>query len=350
LENKVVELTQSIITLKTENKELTQKISHLELQIQQWVEKHEKLDKEAKEMQTQLRESTVPQSVFDALKAEKESAVSQHSATMNKMAQLTDQIQQVQLELKLEKEKNQALEAKQTEVINNEEVTDLKAQIVALKAQLAKALHTRQLSPMKPASRNISPSNNNSRRLFADEHPSESQDSIKPLRNNDNILTNRKTRRYSSAETIGNVPKTSVDQIRKAGELGSRNPRPTSVGQSNTIAGGKSNLLDVISDNPEEEVASLLITWITILTNRLVFRSILYFDKKNRSRKKCSKVSLKRSKYLCQMKRTHLLIKKCYSLLILLVCALMICGELAIIENRRISCSLSWIPFKSSVW
>lgn len=235
----------------------------MELQIEQWIDKHDKLGKETKEMQVQLRESSVLQSMFDTLKAEKDSVVSQQSTTLEKMAQLTAHMEQVRLDLKLEKEKNEVLEAKQTEVTNSQELPDLKAQIVALKAQLAKAMHTRQLSPMKPTSngsRNLSPSNNNNNRhLFADESYSESQDSIKPLRDNGNVLTNRKTRRNSSAETTGNIPKTSIDQIRKAEELGGRNPRPTSVGQSNTIAGGKSSRLDVITDNPEEEVTYTLI-------------------------------------------------------------------------------------------
>lgn len=290
LENKVVELTQSITTLKTENKELTQKVSNMDLQIQQWVQKHEKLDKEAKAMEAQLRDKSVPQLMFDALKTEKESVESQHSTALGKMAQLTARMKQIQNELKLEKEKNEALEARQMNMANNKELTDLKAQIVSLKSQLAKAIHTRQMSPMKQTSngnRNNSPSNNNSRRLFADEKRSESQDSIKPLRTIDNVLTNRKTRRNSSGDTAVNIIKNSFDHIIKAEELGNRNPRPISVGQSNTIAGGKSSLFDVISDNPEEEVKPLLLVDVVVLTFYYYFRLTLFFDKRNYYKKKC---------------------------------------------------------------
>lgn len=260
LENKVVELTQTVTSLKTEKKELTVKVSNLERQIQHWTDKHEKMEKEAKSMELKLRESSVPKFDFDALLMEKEKISSEHIAALEKITLLTTEMDEVRLQLKAEKQKNEAL--LKVEVPNNDnEITDLKSQIVALKAQLVKSMHTRQqqssLPPISNKSRTLSPSGN-SRRLTArlgDESPVlEKEDDIKPLRQN-SVLTHRKIRRNSSAEVTGNIPKTSIDQIRKAELLnGGKNPRPTSVGQSNTIAGGKSSILDEISDDPEEEV------------------------------------------------------------------------------------------------
>jgi myosin-5 len=253
LENKVVELTQTVTTLKTEKKELENKVSHFEIQIQNWSEKHEKMGKEFKDLESKLRESSVPQTDFDNLLSEKEKILSEHTATLKKMALLNSEMEELRQELKAEKEK---VVVPEVPAVSNEEVTGLRSQISALKAQLAKSLHTRQQRTLSPStnstSRSISPAGNTRRQVsrMADE----SIDNIKPLNQTDN-LRNRKLRRNSSAEVSGGAPKTSIDQIRLAEQLGGgKNPRPTSVGQSNTIAGGKSNRLEQISDDPEEEV------------------------------------------------------------------------------------------------
>lgn len=259
LENKVVELTQNVTTLKTEKKALTVKVSHLEKQVRQLTDKHEKMEKEAKTMELKLRENSVPKIEYDALLMEKEKISSEHTAAMEKITLLTIEMDSIRTQLKTEKQKNEEL-SKIEVPNNNEEITDLKSQIVALKAQLVKSMHTRQqqssLPPIGNKSRTMSPSGNQ-RRLtprLGDESPIlEKEDIIKPLRQN-SVLTHRKVRRNSSAEVTGNVPRTSIDQIRKAELLNGGKIRPTSVGQSNTIAGGKSSVLDEISDDPEEEV------------------------------------------------------------------------------------------------
>lgn len=262
LENKVVELTQTVTTLKNEKKGLHTKVSHLETQIQHWTEKHEKMEKDAKAMEVKLREITVPQSDFDTLLAEKNKIASDHTAALDKITLLITDMDEIKVQVKAEKEKNESLlQKKESEASTNEEVADLKSQIVALKAQLAKAMHTRQQQASLPptnhkSSRALSPSPNAARRqqLSKLDGQTTEEDSRQAAAA---VLTNRKIRRNSSAEVTSNAPKTSIDQIRKAEALGSRNPRPTSVGQSNTIAGGKSSRIDEISDDPEEEVNRL---------------------------------------------------------------------------------------------
>ena len=263
LENKVVELTQAVTILKSEKIGLTKTTSQLESQIQHWNAKYDKLEKEFK---MQQQDNAVSRSKFETLESELRTITSERNTLLENNSDLSKDLEQLQKDLKIEKEKTALLESNK---INSEfhgttkkEVTDLKSQIIALKAQLAKAMHTRQgsLPPIKQNNnRTMSPSSNTRRQFsrVAEEYPSEVQDSVKPL-GKSSALTNRKTRRNSSAEVTGNIPKTSIDQIRKAEELGNRNPRPTSVGQSNTIAGGKSGRLDVISDNPEEEINSIL--------------------------------------------------------------------------------------------
>ncbi|CEP17067.1 hypothetical protein [Parasitella parasitica] len=259
LENKVVELTQAATALESENKTLKKATSQLELQIRQWHEKYKKLEEETRTIKEQDAESRLE---VCTLNAKLDAVTAERDAAFDKKASLATQIEQLQKDLDSEKQKNAALESGSrnagSTLSDKEQVADLKAQIVALKAQLAKAMHTRQGS-VSGSTRTMSPSSNArrqqpSRKTVAED---EAQDIIKPLAQG-NRLTNRKMRRNSSAEIASNVPRRSVDQVRKAEELGSINPRPTSVGQSNTIAGGKSGRLDVVSDNPEEEINAIL--------------------------------------------------------------------------------------------
>lgn len=275
LENKVVELTQTVTTLKTENKSLGVKVSHLEVQVQQWSEKYEKLGKDAKATESKLLESSIPQSDYDSLMKEKDKIHAEHIVSSEKMSIMVTEMDALRQELKEEKEK--ASLAKES-TASNEEVADLKSQIIALKAQLAKSMHSRQQQSLSPSpngkSRSKSPSNNTT--LHAPRVEDEN-DVAKPLRHPNNINI-RKIRRNSSAEVTGNAPKTSIDQIRLAEQLGGgKNPRPTSVGQSNTIAGGKSSRLDHISDNPEEEVITKCNAPLLFIANRLFISRSMQF-------------------------------------------------------------------------
>ncbi|GAA5796115.1 hypothetical protein HPULCUR_001484 [Helicostylum pulchrum] len=265
LENKVVELTQTVTSLKQEKKELVVRVSHLEAQIKSWSDRHEKMEHNSREMETQIRQSSVPQSDFDLLLLEKQKARSDHAAALEKISLLNKELNDIRILLHAEKEKNETL-LKIEPINNSDEIADLKSQIVALKAQLAKSMHTRQQQASLPPtnssrSRTMSPAGDSRRGspvLTNDHSPSEFEDDIKPLRQT-SVLTHRKIRRNSSAEVTGNIPKTSIDHIRKAEQLnGGKNPRPLSVGQSNTLAGGKSSRLDEISDNPEDEINAIL--------------------------------------------------------------------------------------------
>jgi myosin-5 len=269
LENKVVELTQTVTTLKGEKKELNGKITHLESQIQHMTETQAKMEKKAKKFEEKLRESSIPQSDYLALQKEVESYKSKHELALEKVTKLNEELTTVKKQLETEKESSQNLHnsvenmKKQGEsrAADNKEVTDLKAQIVALKTQLAKAMHTSSRQGSLPPSKNssnraLSPGNNRHHPIRIDSN--EIDDTKTRVTRRNSVLTNRKARRNSSAEVTGNVPKSSIDQIRLAEELGGgKNPRPTSVGQYNTVAGGKSGHLDQISDNPEEEVNNI---------------------------------------------------------------------------------------------
>ncbi|KAI8988583.1 P-loop containing nucleoside triphosphate hydrolase protein [Mycotypha africana] len=239
LENKVVELTQYITALKEENSKLQQTISQMKFQINQLNEKHEKLEEEKKTLDSKMHKESVPRVEYDALIVSKEKAETDHAKALEKIATLTNDIEQLNQDLRKEKEKSEKLQitvATKDTRVNDVDVSNLKAQIATLKSQLAKAMHTRQngLPPAKQTSL-------------------KAQDSITPLRKD----SSRKLRRNSSADVSGNASKSSIDQIRKAEENGKK-PRPTSVGQSNTIAGGKSSKLYTLPDHPEDEINAIL--------------------------------------------------------------------------------------------
>ncbi|KAI8369029.1 P-loop containing nucleoside triphosphate hydrolase protein [Blakeslea trispora] len=263
LESRVVELTQTVTTLKSEKNELAHKVTDLESQIAAWTSKHNKLEQETKSAEAGFIESRVPREEFDLIKQENETLKNERSEALEKATDLTAQVDQLKQEIKAQKDTIQSLESKKVEApaVDNEELTDLKAQIAALKAQLAKAMHSRQgaLSPGNPnKSRSVSPAN------VRKPSPRPVEESVEPnhvksLSQTASKLTNRKARRNSAADIASIIPKSAIDQLRRAETLGNgKSPRPTSVGILNTLAGGKSSRLDIISDNPEEEIDAIL--------------------------------------------------------------------------------------------
>ncbi|EIE80995.1 hypothetical protein G6F46_000788 [Rhizopus delemar] len=251
LENKVVELNQAVATLKAEKATSDQRVNQLEAQVKQWTEKYEKTEKESKGSQLVLKEA---QTRYETLVQAHENIKAEHTSTLENVKRLTEEVKNLKEQLSEEKAKQQKKEVVKEVVVSNEsEVNELKSQIVALKAQLARAMHTRKqsLSPSRngATSRNVSPSPMRGRQASF----SSSED---PLRQT-TLLTNRRTRRNSSVDVSGAGIKSSIDRIRLAEELSNgKAPRPTSLGIYN--ASGKNGRLDNVSDDPEAEIESIL--------------------------------------------------------------------------------------------
>ena len=314
LENKIVELTQTLTALKGDKKSANDRSTALEAQIRTWAEKYEKLEKKNKGLEARLQEPTVPQEQWDALQAEKDQLSTDYKSSLDKIKNNEKQITQLIAQLETQKQDNErlqkALEEAQEKAKNaadEGEVAELKSQIAALKAQLTQVLHTprrqqssqnnassgRSLSPIPPASmRSVSPA------PISNDKPLDTQalkDSLtaptprqlqqqkekeQQEQREEQISTataaatgssgssrspsiaspaSRKARRNSTADVPNNRSKTSIDNIRHA-ELLTRNPRPTSIHQFGSPLGGKAGgITEAIGENPEEEVKKKVI-------------------------------------------------------------------------------------------
>ncbi|KAI9492810.1 P-loop containing nucleoside triphosphate hydrolase protein [Zychaea mexicana] len=294
LENKIVELTQTLTGLKDEKKSANDRSTALEAQIRTWTDKYEKLEKKNKNLETRLQEPTVPQEQWDTLQAERDQLATDYKASLDKIKshekkinQLTDQLDaQKQENEKLQKAVEEAQE-KANNAADEGEVAELKSQIAALKAQLTQVLHTprrqqsqsnvnnRSLSPAPPHTANLrsvspTPTSNNGKLdtqavkeslISPPQQRQEQQQQSTSIRNKSPSTaspTSRKARRNSTADVPNNRSKTSIDNIRHA-ELLTRNPRPTSIHQFGPMLGGKAGgIAEAIGENPEEELATIL--------------------------------------------------------------------------------------------
>jgi myosin-5 len=99
LENKVVELTQSLQERTKEKKELQRRIEELQTQVHNWATKHEDLDAKAKQMQQDMQSSFVPISMFEELLTGKADLDERLETAAKKSKEQEDQIRTLTEEL-----------------------------------------------------------------------------------------------------------------------------------------------------------------------------------------------------------------------------------------------------------
>lgn len=279
LENKVVELTQSLTAMRDEKRTANDRSVQLEAQIKNWVDKFEKMERRAKNLDDRLQEPTVPQEKHDALQAELSSLTSEHRIANEKIKTQERELTQLKTQLETERTENATLRKNLEEAderaknaTDEAEVTELRNQLAALKVQLSQALNAprrqgssnalRTMSP-SPGMRNPSPSPNRSLDPEAvARHRSRSPAmaaQVSPV-----ILPatspSRRPRRNSSADMAGNSRlKNSIENIRQAENL-SKNPRPTSIDHFGALLGAKTGggLAGAIDESPEDEIHALI--------------------------------------------------------------------------------------------
>ncbi|KAI8083120.1 P-loop containing nucleoside triphosphate hydrolase protein [Halteromyces radiatus] len=271
LEMKVVELTQTLTTVRDEKKAMTDRTIQLETQIKTWMDKYEKMERKAKGLEDKLKEPTVPMEKWQALEVERDHWINeckQSSEQIKVKTRQTEELttkldQQAQETTKLRKNLDEANDKIKT-MVDADTVTDLKSQITALKAQLSQALHAprRQTSSTNIHGSSLAPnggSNHMTRSVSPIMSPSTSiikqqqqqelstdssiNDTQTPDSPTPTILpgTSRKTvggRRNSSAGVCETQTKSSLDHIRQT-EISNKNPRPMSVDQYSKILGSK---------------------------------------------------------------------------------------------------------------
>lgn len=143
LENKVVELTQTLQRRTIENKELHSKVRALDVQLQSWMAKHDDVDARAKALLVEAQKPTVGLPEFEALAVSKRAVESQLEITLKKI-----QEQDIEIEKLMSISEQRAIEMERREVEFNalvengtedsETVNSLRTELSALREQLTR--------------------------------------------------------------------------------------------------------------------------------------------------------------------------------------------------------------------
>ncbi|KAG8929390.1 Myosin type-2 heavy chain 1 [Tulasnella sp. 418] len=147
LENKVVELTQSLVARTNEKKELQTRLSELENQLTIWIARHEDADNKAKQLNQEISQNHVPSTQFKELLEIKQSVDVKLEETARRVADQEEMIQKLTTDLNY---KTQELENRQkAAAINganakqvaedNSVIASLKSELNSLREQLNRA-------------------------------------------------------------------------------------------------------------------------------------------------------------------------------------------------------------------
>ena len=132
LENKVVDLTQSLQNRTRENRELRATLQDLESQLNTWQNRHEELDARAKGLQEEVQRPSVPADQHEQMVEERQSLVAQLEQAQRRIAELEHQIGALQTQLNA-----RALE--EPEPPADSVVHSLRQEIASLREQLSRA-------------------------------------------------------------------------------------------------------------------------------------------------------------------------------------------------------------------
>lgn len=299
LEMKVVELTQTLTTVRDEKKALTDRTTQLETQIRTWVDKYEKLERKSKGFEEKLKEPTVPMEKWQALEVERDTWMNDHKQLADQLKTKTRDTDELTAKLetqtqetgKLKQDLDEANDKVKT-MVEAATVVELKSQIAALKAQLSQALHAPRRQPSSTTMHNSSLApggNSNARSVSPIMSPSTSIIKQQKQQHDEQLLQKEKTssskaaaakatpsindaqspasptpglsrarvggRRNSSAEQTETQPKSSLDTTLPKSKIATAAPRPTSVDQYSKLLGAKAIHHEV--DLDEDSIAEV---------------------------------------------------------------------------------------------
>ncbi|CAG8478778.1 2502_t:CDS:10 [Paraglomus occultum] len=250
LENKVIELTQSLEQKIKENKTLEARNSNLESQVRAWTDKNEKLELEFKTLKRETEMATVSLSGFKTLQEENQTIEARYRTSLEKIKAQDTQIENLTNELN----KKDDEVAKLRTTVSKYKGTEDPATVLALKQEIA-ALRE-QLTKLKTSGRGMSPPPPQQR--LENGFLTAANTSLKPP------STKRRGRRHSSAESWGpneiakQKPKTSLDLATAEAKKGGL--RPVSVSYMQPVpklrSGGRIHLPG--TEEPEEEIMKML--------------------------------------------------------------------------------------------
>lgn len=261
LENKVVELTQTLQKRTEEKKELQKKLEELEQQVQHWVGRHEESDQRAKQLQVDVSAVHIELSRRDELLKAKEDIEKRLEDALGKAVEKEDNIQRLTEELKQRaaqlESQQKLLDVAPTRSADDSVITTLKNEVSSLREQLNRANALNTLSRhgrAEPTSPTFAPG----LRLPLHDGPTANGDAVVPASNGH---PPRHQRRHSAsgAYNIVHDNRTSADELMMMAKKNqAANPRSVSV-----IYGADENYrhnggLDDIYDDPAEEKIKLM--------------------------------------------------------------------------------------------
>ncbi|KIO19182.1 hypothetical protein M407DRAFT_31169 [Tulasnella calospora MUT 4182] len=269
LENKVVELTQTLQLRTQEKKELNSRLTDLEQQLANWQAKHNEADTKARQLQAELQSSYVPSTKFEELMETKQSIESRLTDSSKKVTDQEEMIHKLTDDLQKQAQK---LEEKSKLTINgtaprvageDPSVLSLKNELATLREQLnrANALNALTKGVREPPSPTFGYSLRPGAPAAAPEAhvPNGTSNPTTPVSS-----AKRHLRRHSSAGTYA------VDSMQSFGEYNSRGGRDPSGNRAVSVAfTGPDGApmfnrhmpamgLESITDDPVEEKIRLL--------------------------------------------------------------------------------------------
>ncbi|CAH7670146.1 P-loop containing nucleoside triphosphate hydrolase protein [Phakopsora pachyrhizi] len=158
LENKVVELTQNLQKRTQENKQLQARLNELQSQLESWMSKYDEVDRQTKDLKTQIDRPTIDLPEFVALGEEKKKTESQLAESLRKIEEQDKHISKLTAEFeKQSKEMEERQKLLDSMTANgggadSATVSGMRQELLSLREQLSRALNSQKAVPRGDAS------------------------------------------------------------------------------------------------------------------------------------------------------------------------------------------------------
>ncbi|CAO0801374.1 unnamed protein product [Mucor circinelloides] len=260
LESKVVELTQSVTQYKDEKDQLRLKANALEMQVKDWSEKYEKLDEKARSLE-QSADTSELERQLESLQVERNGIQNDYRNSLERIKKQDMEIARLNEELQRHKDEITKLKQAHNQqqlrspvspggasfASGDEDVAELKSQIVALKAQLSQSLknHPKRQASIN-AYRTLSPQRGGDRRGMSPDYNRGRSPSADPRnRSPSSLAVRRSSIGDRRTEPNGNIAATKMIYAEPEQMI------PKQIGQRGSLDAEKIG-------NPEEAINALL--------------------------------------------------------------------------------------------
>ena len=160
LENKVVELTQTLQRRTIENKELQSKLKTLDTQLASWISKYDDVETKAKALQVEVARPTIALQEFEALDQLKTELDGQLSTSLKKISEQDEQIKKLSELTVVQTKEMEEKAAKLKEVMDTGNadsitVTQLRSELSSLREQITRQANSAPKSVARPDGTNF---------------------------------------------------------------------------------------------------------------------------------------------------------------------------------------------------